>query len=177
MHVKGSPSFERPYDPKKTSGSLLRYTQSIYLVGPGGLVISPEVSGSSREVLGAVLKSRSESDVEQLFEMTRDSRLINGAGYCLEVCETGLKSSKIRLRKVTPGETVTVNQQWKFEQERIVSRIPSMPLPGSPDRSSHLVLEALYDETRPAMPGTPVVLGVACQVGRGREVKTVVTFL
>ena len=59
---------------------------------------------------------------------------------------------------------VVVNQQWKFEQERIVSRIPSMPLPGTPNRSSHLVLEALYDESRPAMPGTPVVLGVACQV-------------
>jgi hypothetical protein len=57
-------------------------------------------------------------------------------------------------------------QQWKFEQERVVSRIPAVPIPQSENRSSHLVLEAQFDETRPVMPGTPVVLGMACQVRR-----------
>lgn len=55
---------------------------------------------------------------------------------------------------------VEPHQQWKFEQERIVSRV-SAP---NGDRGAHLVLEARFDESRPAMPGTPVALGIACQV-------------
>lgn len=54
-------------------------------------------------------------------------------------------------------------QQWKFEQERIVSRISSLALAGS-TRSSHLVLEAQFDDSRPAMPDTPLTVGLACQV-------------
>lgn len=90
MYVKGSPSFQRPYDPQKTTGSLLRYSQSMYLVGAGGLVISPEESGSVKEWQGVVLKSRSDGDVEQLFDMTPDFRLVNGMGYCIEVCNAFL---------------------------------------------------------------------------------------
>jgi hypothetical protein len=68
----------------------------------------------------------------------------------------------VRLRRITPAEPVLVGQRWKFEQERVVSLVPEVE--PHPSRSSHLVLEAVMDESRPALPGVGLVLGIAAQV-------------
>ncbi len=86
-HVKGSPGYLRTYDLQKIyTGPLLRYNQALYLVGPGDLVVSPaERRGANKDEVDVVLKARAAGGAEQLFELKKDGRLVNSAGYCLEV--------------------------------------------------------------------------------------------
>lgn len=163
LSVQGSENSRVYSFMQAASGSQLRYSQSFYLIGPGTLVVGPD-SGIAGDCWNVVLQPRRERDEGQLFKLRSDGRLVNGLGYCLEVDErTSRRVCPVRLRRISPAEPVLIGQRWKFEQERIVSLMPPLVVAGTPNRSSHLVLEAQIDESKPAMPGSPVVLGLAGQ--------------
>lgn len=89
---------------------MLSYTQSLYLVGPGGLVISPATPDSRATEVAVVLRQRTQGEPGQLFELRKDGRLINGEGYCLEVL-CALPS---------PGVF------WEFEHSSLAKLLPAL---------------------------------------------------
>eukprot|EP00050_Salpingoeca_kvevrii_P000824 m.156882 g.156882 ORF g.156882 m.156882 type:complete len:3776 (-) comp10222_c0_seq1:35-11362(-) len=116
-------------------GPPLHYPQYFFIVGPNNLVI-----GASQNTQGdsvrAILMQHNPKNSFQLWQMTQNGRLCNGAHYFLEIGSDLI----VQLRKTSAPSGAT--SRWKFEQGRLLSTCASS--------GDVITMEALYDESRSA---------------------------
>lgn len=112
----------------------LKYTRYFYIAFEGKLVLGAKEVGSAKRsaspslvpCLGPISWA---DEATQLWQMNAVGKLKSKGGYILEIETNSLFpkpsldcSPRVTMRKALPGEKTRLEQQWKFEQGRLVSQ-------------------------------------------------------